>query len=839
MRRPIENSAMQSGSGGKFVLLLLLSALLPALLAAQGIESSRHLKVKEGLLLPDDEPRRLLLLDFAEGARWDEVINHENRIETGCGEKLGRRGFFLAGPAAAVAGAKRIDTAWQLWTAKFPLRGIAELVGSVDLYSARPVRGNFAPFRERYVTSIHWFAADGGSLGRTAFLLAAPKRGYNPVSFRVAVPAGATEGRLSLGADSPDLAADDLLLITRVAAGGIPAAGSRCFTDAEAVLPPVRFVPGKPLCTVSAETPAGSAVIAETAFAADREGVPAEFSGFGAADRPAPEGTGWVKCRIRFRTAGECRPALRSVTLCGTTISNWRSLAERPAEIRRLSRSPAADPKQPFVFSIRHGAPLDWRTLRVVLDGGDVTAKLSRKELLPEPPEMAAAAFSYAPERPFAMRQVHKAVVSLADIYGRSFSRTLYFFFDEPLTTGVVTLRDDGLLLTDGKPFFPLGACYVKPLPENGNSLDNAFAQLGKAGFNLITAEPLRKGGGNLRDYRAYLDKVAGSGLRVILAPGVSANTQDIDAILRTVAEYYRHPALLAWYIGDDTALHNTPEQMERKYEAIRSVDPYHPTCQADAVHPHHPPVFTPVAAADDLSRYRPVVNFSEIFRAELYPVRDHSEKNARECVPSLIAGMKIIRRDIRDRATAPKSIWGIVQYFEGWSATVEKSTWKRYPTWQELRAMTWAAVIHGAKGLNWYSYHYYTKTFAHGFMYREETRRNMLRMVGEIVPLVDVLTARDNLPVPAVALLSGPAKDALGNDSVSVMARKHEGHLYLFALNSASRPVRARIALPGDAAGGTVLYEENRAISARAGSLTDDFQPGEVHIYKLKLQKK
>ena len=825
----------------KAAFLLSLLSLLPTLLAAAGIESSRHLKVEKGLLLPDEEPRRLLLLDFADGARWDEVINHDDRLEAGYGERSGRRGFFLAGPAAPSGTApKRIDTAWQLWTAKFPVRGMTEVVGTVDLYSKRPLRGNFAPFRDRYVSALHWFAADGGSLGRTAFLLAAPKRGENPVSFRVAVPEGAVEGRLSLGADSPDLAADDLLLITRVAAGGIPAENRRFFTDAEAVLPPVRFVPGKVLCTVSAETPAGSSVVAETAFAADRGGAPAEFSAFGAAERPAPEGTGWVKCRIRFRTEGKLRPALRSVTLCGTTISGWRSLAERPAVIRRLSPSPAADPKQPFVFSIRHGAPLNWRTLRVVLDGGDVTAKLTRQELPPAPPEMAAAAFSYLPERPFAMRQVHKAVISLADIYGRSFSKTLYFFFDEPLTAGVVTLRDDGLLLADGKPFFPIGACYVKPLPENGRSLDNAFAQLGKAGFNLITAEPIRKSGGNYsRNYRAYLDKVAGSGIRVILAPGVSANVQDIDAILRFVAEYYRHPALLAWYIGDDTVLHNTPEQLERKYEAIRAVDPYHPTCQADAVHPYHPPVFTPVAAADDMSRYRPVVNFSEIFRAELYPVRDRSEKNARECVPSLIAGMKIIRRDIRDRATAPKSVWGIIQYFEGWSATVEKSTWKRYPTWQELRAMTWAAVIHGAKGLNWYSYHYYTKTFAHGFMYREETRRNMLRMVGEIVPLVDVLTERDNLPIPAVALLSGPAKDALGNDSISVMARKHKDHLYLFALNSAHRPVRARISVPDDADEGTVLYEGNRTITVREGTVTDAFLPGEVHIYKLKLRKR
>ena len=842
------------------VILLLLLSCFPFLLFSQGLESSRKLKIKDRCLVPDKVPILVFSLDFANGAKWEKITNLEKLIDTGFGEKLGQRGFFLTGPDSQ----KPLDTAWQLQSAKFPVRGMASLSGTIDIYSSRPFKEVFTPYRNSYVNSIFWFSADGKSLGRTAFPVAIKKQGHNPVTFRMAVPEQAAMALLSLGADSPNLEKADTLLISQIRLEGSPVQGGGCVTEAEAVLPPVRFTPGKPVCTFIADTPAGTSITAETAFAADKNGAPAEFSAFGPADRPAPKGPAWVKCRMKFLTNGKARPSLRSVTVCGKTIAGWKNLsAEKAAVIRRkadksasskpeqntrtkpvfcrLSKSPSADPNQPFVFSVSHDMPLNWRSLRVVLNGKDISAELKQADFPTKPPMLDAASFTYAPGKPFEMRTVYKAVVSLSDIYGTSFSRTLYFFFDEPLTENIVTLRDDGVILVDGKPFFPLGAPYVNPLPVNGNNLDNAYAWLRKAGFNLTVANPMvvmrTVGRKNFqKNFQAYLDKIASYGIKTYFPPGNTggANCRDIDAILRTVVRYYRHPALLVWYIGDDTLSHNTPEEMELKIEAIRAVDPYHPTCQADAVYSFYPSVYSPVATADDPSRFRPVVNFTDIFRAELYPVRNSSKKNAQDCVPSLIADMRTIQRDIRDKATGPKSVWGIVQYFEGWGKSAEKAEWKRYPTWQELRAMTWATVIYDAKSVNWYSYTYSLDKFAHGFMYKEETRNNILRIMGEIVPLVDVLLERAAGPVPAVTILDGPAKDVLGNDSICVMARKHGDHTYLFALNSACKPVKARIAARG-MSGGTVLYENSRNVEVKDDAVIDDFQPNEVHIYKLK----
>lgn len=823
-----------NGQIQKYILFLFFVG-LPIILLSQAIESSHHIKIKKNsLLVPDKISEQLILLDFSQDAKWTKVVNHENTLNTGYGKKLGQKGFFLAGPnIPSKAGIKRIDTAWQLWSAEFSVRGMSELIGNIDIYSSRSFKEHFSPFRESYVNAVYWFSADGKSLGRTAFPVAVKKQGYNQVSFRIAVPKQAVAGCLSLGADNPDLKTSDVLLISRVRVGGIPAEGYSFSTDGEVVFPPVRFSPGKTVCTISSDAPKGTSIIAEVAFAADKDGVPAKFSSYGTISRSVPQDTAWVKCRVKFQTDGKACPSLRKVTICGKTIAGWKSLsATNSACIRRESQSPSPDPNQAFVFSVKHDMPVNWRTLRVVLDGNDITTALKRTNTASEPPMLETALFTYAPKKPFTMRTVHKTIVTFSDIYGKTFSKILYFFFDEPLEKGVVTLRDDGLLLVDGKPFFPIGACYVTPLPENGNSLDNAYSWLRKAGFNLICAKPYPR-----EKCREYLDKVASYGIMTYFAPGTgNANCHDIDAIVQTVAEYYRHPSLLSWYIGDDTLNHNTPEQVEMKLEAIRAIDPYHPTCQADTV--SFPSFFSPVAQADDLSRYRPVVNFTDIFRAELYPVRNFTEKNAMECVPSIIADMRTIQRDIRDKANSPKNIWGIVQYFEGWNKSEKNATWKRYPTWQELRAMTWGCLIHGAKGLNWYSYQYYPKMFAHGFMYKEETRRNILRMTSEITPLINVLVERANVPAPRVNIISGPLKDALGNDSISVMARKHGDHLYIFALNSAFKPVKAQISAP-NASNGIALYENNRMIAVNDGTVVDDFMPYEVHVYRLKYQDK
>ncbi|MBR4221218.1 MAG: hypothetical protein IKR81_08695, partial [Victivallales bacterium] len=477
----------------------------------------------------------------------------------------GQKGFYITGPDLTPKDAKKLrDIAWQLFSPKFQLKGAHFVKGDIRFFTAgQQAIGHYLPFHERYVNAIFWFAADGSSLGKTIFPVHITRNGYFPITFQLPVPEKAVEAQLSLGANTPDIDNTALVLISQASVHGLLKDGGY-FKDAVAVMPPMRGVTD---CSYETYEPAGSSIAVEVAFASNNNGMPATFSAFAPYGAAAPKDTAWTKYRVLFKTDGKACPILRSIKVGNQLFSNWNALqCTIPPKVKRLSKSPSTNPAQPLVFSVSHSMPVNYSTMKVVLDGEVIT-----KEIIPSndgATEANTATFTYTPKEPFAMRKVHKAVVSVTDIYGNATETPFYFFFDEPLEKGVFSLREDGQMLLDGQPFFPIAAPYVIPLPVNDHNLDNAFTWLKNVGFNTVYSARNSK-------YASYMDKVAEYGMKMYVMPGNSngANCNNLDEILENIAREYRHPAVLAWYIGDDTASHNSPEEMMRKNEAIKAVD--------------------------------------------------------------------------------------------------------------------------------------------------------------------------------------------------------------------------------------------------------------------------
>ena len=80
---------------------------------------------------------------------------------------------------------------------------------------------------------------------------------------------------------------------------------------------------------------------------------------------------------------------------------------------------------------------------------------------------------------------------------------------------------------------------------------------------------------------------------------------------------------------------------------------------------------------------------------------------------------------------------------------------------------------------------------------------------------------------------MSGPAKDDVGNDSISYLLKNHGDDVYLFAVNSAAEKVRATFRL--NASGKAEVLRENRTVAISGGALADDFEPLAVHIYRFR----
>ena len=370
-----------------------------------------------------------------------------------------------------------------------------------------------------------------------------------------------------------------------------------------------------------------------------------------------------------------------------------------------------------------------------------------------------------------------------------------------------VTLRDDGMVLVGGKPFFPIGIYAVSECEANGNSIDRAFRDLQAAGFNLVH----RTSPNPMDEYERFLSLADKHGLKVFTLP-VSSYKKDFyfDSL---IPKTKHHDCILAWYLADDTASNTDPETVADRNRLCKLLDKDHLTLQADAV-----------MMGGAFVRYREYVHTTDIFLPELYPVYEKKPHGGE--VAEIVANMKVIREAIDEAGAPVKSVWPIIQHFDGWGA------WKRFPTFDELRAMSWQAIIHGGRGITWYAYHSRSGR-GRGIAASPQYQRELMTVSREIADVADDLVQRDAPVQPKVEILSGPKRDAFGNPSVTALL-KNGGAQLLIVANATTNAVRARIAV-----GGFVSAErfdgKKRPVKIGDGGITDDFAPYAVHLYRLR----
>lgn len=364
-----------------------------------------------------------------------------------------------------------------------------------------------------------------------------------------------------------------------------------------------------------------------------------------------------------------------------------------------------------------------------------------------------------------------------------------------------IRLRDDGMTLIDNKPFFPIGIYAVQKSMVNDYNFNNAFKELKEAGFN--TAHTYMKERNN--DFREFYSTAAQYGMKVVVMTSTGHNSSDIDTIVRDVASEVNQPALLSWYLADDTASHIGSSDLKRVHEAVKDIDPFHLTSQADWV------------GAEN--RYKGYVNSTDIFLPELYPIG----KNGMRGVPEVINDMNHVKEELR-KAGQCKGVWAIVQDFKGWG-------WERYPTNEELRAMTYLSIIHGATGITYYTYGGWGNNF--GAPFDKGVWNNLKKVVGELAYLHNVLAERNTTETCAFQIVKGATKDDLGYPAINTLFKVHQGKRYLFAVNSAKEKTVGRFNpheknIPEI----TVLFE-GRSLPVKGGVFVDDFKPYEVHVYQ------
>ena len=498
---------------------------------------------------------------------------------------------------------------------------------------------------------------------------------------------------------------------------------------------------------------------------------------------------------------------------------DWDFGDVRPPEFERVSPSPDPDPKTPFVFRVMDESPIAKMTCR--LDGQPLDfAKLRRR------PVPGGTEYTYVPETPWANESLHRMAVEATDTAGNMARETLAYYCGPRPKVPTARIRDDGVILLDGKPFFPIGTSGTRPGPADGYNADRMCADLAANGFNFVMCTYSYRpdgrvyydGGIDVKGYRElkeleeYLAAARRHGLyiRAETASFDYGTEKRIEEIVASARFYRNRPEFLFHSLSDDTASHVSVADLKNEYNVCRAVDDARLTISPDDNNYE--------------GRYAPYTKASDIFAQEIYPFRNpvHEADGHAQAILSCSYAYDALRRT----GAKNRSIWAILQAFCG------SRLWKKYPSREIIRAQVFLSIIHGSRGIYFFVY------WADGLECIGSNRKNaedVYSITRDVASISEDLTSRDAKEKPSVEIFEGQAKDPGGYTSVSCLVKEGapgKGRLLLTASSLVYGSVKARIKV--DAKGMETLFENGRKPDFRDGVLTESYAPGEVHVYRL-----
>jgi hypothetical protein len=347
--------------------------------------------------------------------------------------------------------------------------------------------------------------------------------------------------------------------------------------------------------------------------------------------------------------------------------------------------------------------------------------------------------------------------------------------------------------ILNGEPFFPLGLyvaqCSISDQSSQLDEIENSpFDTL--MNYNINKCGSLDATNSEIRD---YLDELCKRDLKLIfrLYDYVSHDPSDIVTLREKVETFKDHPAVLSWHMseegGPDGALDYVPA-FEARYDTIRELDDNHPVW---SVHTRKY-VFMGEAHTTDILGVDP------------YPIPNHPI-NMFSCWADWA----------KEAGRGYKPLWLVGQIF-GWAG--------RPPTKAEMRAMTYLATNHGAKGLIYYAYFAILDQGGNPDPGQWAAIKEVASEIRNLRPIFLSTDQTDSIVVDC------------NHDNIDFKLMREGNAYHLFAVNTkkeAVTDISFHIPTALNAQVVDVLFEDGRQKSAdEEGSFLDDFDPYEVHVY-------
>jgi hypothetical protein len=266
-----------------------------------------------------------------------------------------------------------------------------------------------------------------------------------------------------------------------------------------------------------------------------------------------------------------------------------------------------------------------------------------------------------------------------------------------------------------------------------------------------------------------------------------------------------------------------TPKQVLARYRAMKTADPTRPVHLGLGQGVAWDGWFGRGVRTNKPENYPQYVKAGDIIAFDIYPVV-HDQKE--------IAGkLEYVGRGV-DRLVnwtqGKKPVWACIECTRISNPNVK-------PTPQQVRAEVWMALIHGARGID-YFVHQFKPNFVEAALLQDQPMCEAIRQLNaQIEELAPVL----NSPVPE----KSATWDVLGNDpgdvsgknapAIAAITRGHGGATYVFAVGMTGEKVTATFHLDS-VQGGVEVIGENRHIEISNLQWTDVFDGYQAHLYRL-----
>ena len=450
-----------------------------------------------------------------------------------------------------------------------------------------------------------------------------------------------------------------------------------------------------------------------------------------------------------------------------TMGKTWRFSDVEPPELQMLTPSPTADIHVPIRFRLHDATGVDVERVSCTINGRLLQAHELKRE--------GSDVFVYCPSVPWDDDSVVQVKVDCADVNGYAASEWGFVAITGSSARHAKwSVRDDGMILRDGNPFFPLGLTSVHSAPWCEGSLDQGLSDLKSNGVNFVHTYMVR-GRKNHAQSAHYEELVAAAekhGVVFMAEPAMRSAAWDIRSamIARNTLFGRSSSAQGCWGIGDDTSTLQSPRDLKRMHRFCKAVDPWLLTVSVDAV-----------CAPTQQSPYVP---FADVLVLEDYPIRKDTPQDDEMATFAEVIdnGWEAIRLS----GARNRSVWSMPQSFKGWRS------WHRYPTKDELRCMMYLSLACRARGIVAYTSYAYNGNV--GPLNSASYKADFYAVLRELVALMPSLTLRDAIKQPVVTVVDGPMKNVRGGDTVRCLL-KSDG--LLIVANSSHESVKVSIALP------------------------------------------